>query len=415
MNRIIAHIDMDAFFASIEQNDKPWLKGKAVGVTGNPQGRSVIATASYEARAFGVKSGMPLSLAKKLCPHIILIKSNFERYEGVSDRLFDLFSGYAPLVERFSIDEVFMDLTYKSRSYEEALSLCRTIKDAVKSNFNITCSIGVSFNKLLAKLASKLSKPDGLMLIKEENAQEVIKSLSVNKITGIGKKTALLLKDKFNVESVGDLQKISFRELVDTFGVYGKFLYNASRGIDDSPVISPVELEDAKSIGNSMTFDIDTDDINYIDGMIRLLSSKVSHRLREDGFLCSCVVVTVRYSNFITKKHQKRIDFTNLDSVIYATALNLFKEVYEGGKVRLVGVGVSHLTRKDSNNLFEGASCSKEEKALLAMDTLRRKFGFNAIEYGSAKLPKEDPLRTSLNFLTRDKGNHNPRNDGSGN
>ena len=188
MKKIVMHIDMDAFFASIEQNKKPWLRGKPVGVTGNPEGRSVIATASYEARVFGVKSGMSLWTAGRLCPEMILVQSDFNEYIRVSKELINLFYSFSPAVEVFSIDEAFLDLTYVVKDFDEAYKLGSIIKKSVREKFNLTCTIGISFNKLLAKLAAKLSKPDGLKVIRYDDVSSILESLPVGKISGIGKK-----------------------------------------------------------------------------------------------------------------------------------------------------------------------------------------------------------------------------------
>jgi len=214
MKRIIMHIDMDAFFASIEQNRKPWLMGKPVGVTGNPDGRSVVATASYEARKFGVKSGMPIGTARKLCPEIILVHTDFEEYVKVSNELVKLSSLFSPVIEQFSIDEVFMDLTYVTRDFDEALELGNIIKRSVKEHFNLTCTIGISVNKLLAKLASKLAKPDGLKAIRENEIQCVLDLLPVRKLTGIGSKTELVLTRLYH-----------FKNMKVTINQYFKVIY----------------------------------------------------------------------------------------------------------------------------------------------------------------------------------------------
>jgi DNA polymerase-4 len=392
MEKIIMHIDMDAFFASIEQNRKPWLRGKPIGISGNPKGRSVVATASYEARKFGVKSGMPTGIAKKLCPQIILVHTDFDEYMKISEELVKLFSSFSPAVEQFSIDEVFMDLTYVTKNFDEALKLGNAIKKSVKEHFNLTCTIGISVNKLLAKLASKLAKPDGLKAIRGNEIQGTLEFLPVGKLTGIGKKTEDLLSERFNVKTIGELQKIPLDTLVNVFHTYGKFLHNASFGIDNSLVITEIDREDAKSIGNSMTFDFDTGDFEYIKSILRFLSSKVAERLRKANFYCSSVTITIRYSNFYTVTHGKIISPTNLDSIIFNTSVNLFHEVYKGSGVRLLGVTASHLTKEAIHSLFSDKSSEKEEKILLAMDSLKERFGSDKINYGSSKTPNSNSV-----------------------
>ena len=404
MKKIIMHIDMDAFFASIEQNRKPWLRGKPVGVTGNPDGRSVIATASYEARAFGVKSGMPIGTARKLCPEIILVHTDFEEYVKVSNELVKLSSLFSPAIEQFSIDEVFMDLTYVTRDFDEAFELGNIIKRSVKEHFNLTCTIGISVNKLLAKLASKLAKPDGLKAIRENEIQCVLDLLPVRKLTGIGSKTESVLNEKFKVKTIGQLQGIPLDELISVFHTYGKFLYNASRGIDNSEVITEIDREDAKSIGNSITFDSDTDDFDFIKGVLRFLSGKVADRLRNANFYCGSITITIRYSNFNTINHGKSISPTNLDSIVFKTSTELFEESFrEGSKVRLLGVSVCGLTRGIDLSLYDDKFFKKEGKVLLAMDNIRTRFGFDKINYGSTKLSNK-PSSVNPPHCTNVKG-----------
>jgi DNA polymerase-4 len=329
---------------------------------------------------------MPIGTARKLCPEIILVHTDFEEYVKVSNELVKLFSLFSPAIEQFSIDEVFMDLTYVTRDFDEALELGNIIKRSVKEHFNLTCTIGISVNKLLSKLASKLSKPDGLKAIRENEIQCVLDLLPVRKLTGIGSKTESVLNEKFKVKTIGQLQGIPLDELISVFHTYGKFLYNVSRGIDNSGVITEIDREDAKSIGNSITFDSDTDDFDFIRGVLRFLSSKVSDRLRRAHFYCGSITITIRYSNFYTITHGKILTPTNLDSIIFMTSIDLFQEVYKGSQVRLLGVTVSNLEKEAVCSLFTDKSFEKEEKILLAMDSLRTRFGFDKVNYGSAKL-----------------------------
>lgn len=389
------HVDMDAFFASIEQAQKPWLRGKPIAVSGNPNGRSVIATASYEARVYGIKSGMPLSKAKALYPNLIVIKGNIAEYERISNELYNLFLKFAPQVEKFSIDEVFMELTYLTKSFDEGYQLGKKIKSIIKDRFGISCTIGISINKLLSKVAAKLAKPDGLIILRRDGVDNVLQNLDVGKITGIGKKTQLLLKEKFDVEKVGDLQKIPLSDLVAIFHSYGNFLYESCRGIDDSPVITATDKEDAKSVGNSVTFDSDTDNIIYIKAILRMLSSHVALRLRDVGFLCQTLTLTVRYDDFYTTTHRKPVNVTNNDEDIYKEALNLFHEVYNGSKVRLLGVSASKLVNSQMNNsLFAEEHLNKEKCLLEAMDSSRKRFGFKITEYGNVSFLHKEFLLT---------------------
>jgi len=395
MDRIIMHVDMDAFFASIEQAQKPWLRGKPIAVSGNPNGRSVIATASYEARVYGIKSGMPLSKARALYPNLIVIKGNVVEYERISNELYNIFLKFAPQVEKFSIDEVFMELTYLVKSFDEAYQVGKKIKSIIKDGFGISCTIGISMNKLLSKVVAKLAKPDGLIILRRDDVDNVLQNLDVGEITGIGKKTQLLLKEKFGVEKIRDLQKIPLSDLITIFHSYGNFLYESCRGIDDSPVITATDREDAKSVGNSVTFDSDTDNIIYIKAILRMLSSHVALRLRNVGFSCQTLTLTVRYDDFYTTTHRKPINVTSNDEDIYKESLNLFHEVYNGSKVRLLGVSASKLTSSQMNNgLFTEEHLNKEKHLLEAMDSSRRRFGFKIAEYGNVSLLHKEFLLT---------------------
>ena len=396
MERIIVHLDMDAFFASVEQSKKPWLRRKAIAVSGNPNGRSVVATCSYEARRYGIHSGMPLSTAKKLYPELIIIKCSMNDYEAISENIYNLCCEYSPAVEYFSVDEVFMDFSYLAKSYEDALLIAKTIKFDILKRFGLTCSIGISYNKLIAKLASKLCKPNGLMCIKEEEALDILKTLPVGKITGIGKRTEELLKDNFNVETVGDLMKIPLLDLTKVFHSYGKFLYEACRGIDESPVITQTDLAPPKSVGNSVTLEKDTDDIEEIKAVLKMLSAKVSSRLRSAHFEGKRLTITVRYHDFQTFTHAIEIQPTNLDSEIYAASLKAFMEVYNGSEIRLLGVSMSLLQKTEEASLFDGNQNEKEKKVLEAMDTARKRFGYNKLEYGTVNALKGD-------FVLKDK------------
>ncbi|BAL81163.1 DNA polymerase IV [Caldisericum exile] len=382
MEKIIAHIDMDAFFASIEQVRRPWLKGKPIGVTNHPDGRSVIATASYEARAYGIKSGMPVKEALKLFPDLILVKGDANLYEKISDGIYEILIKYAPNVERFSIDEAFLDLTYKAKDYEEARTIGINIKKEIFERFSLPSTIGISYNKLVAKIASKEAKPNGLLVVRKEEADHFLKKLPVSKIPGVGKKIEEALKKKFNVETIEQLQKIELNELIKVFHTYGVFIYNAAHGIDNSEVIAEFEKEEEKSVGNSTTLDFDTDDIEIIKGVLRRLSSNVCYRLRLKNLLTERITLTIRYEDFSTFSHSKNIPKTNLDSQIYSEVLNLFFEIYNGQKVRLLGVTARHLSHIPYT-LFEHHE-DKNEKLASAIDKARIKMGDESVSYANS-------------------------------
>jgi len=382
-NRIIMHIDMDAFFASVEQAENSDLKGKPIAISGNVEGRSVVSAASYEARRYGVHSAMPLKLAKKLCPNLILIQGNMAKYVRISKEIVSLYYNFCPAIEYSSIDEVFMDFTYTVKNFNEAIETGDRIRQAVKDKFHITCTVGISYNKLLAKLGSKLAKPDGLMVIRKEGTEKVLNDLPVSKITGIGKKTESTLLSSFNVRTLGELKEISIEALTRVFHSYGKFLYNAARGIDDSSVITPMEEEEAKSIGHSITFPADTDKIVYIKSILELLSEKVGSRIRGHHLFSTVITLTVRYADFTTKTHRKIIAETNSDKKIYETAVLLFEELYVRGRtVRLLGISASGLSKDNSSLLFKDKEEIKNQKIEETMDSIRKRFGFYSVNRG---------------------------------
>lgn len=381
MKKIIAHLDMDAFFASVEQVRKPWLKGKPIGVTNHPNGRSVIATASYEARPYGIKSGMPVKTAIKLLPTLIIVKGDMAIYEKISDEIYEILKRYAPAVEKFSIDEAFLDLTFKAHTFEEAKQIATNIKAEIYAKFKLPSTIGISINKLLAKIASKEGKPNGLFVIKEEDIDNFMKDLPISKIPGIGKKIEEKIKNLYGVEKAGELQKVPIQELIKTFHSYGVFIYNAIRGIDNSEVIPEYEIEKEKSIGNSTTLDFDTDNLDIIKGVIRKLSSNVGYRLRTRNFLAKRITLTLRYEDFSTFLHGKDVSATNSDEEIYKVANVLFNEIYNGERVRLLGVTASKLEHPKIGLFEEGPQ--KDKKLINALDSVRKKFGDEITNYAN--------------------------------
>jgi DNA polymerase-4 len=385
-SRIIMHIDMDAFFAAIEQRDKPWLKGKPIAVAGIPDSRSVVATASYEARKFGVHSAMPVKIAKRLCPHLIIVKTDMEKYQKISRELVNIFNKFCPSVEQFSIDEAFLDLTYTVKTFDEAKKLAVNLKNTVKRNLRLPLTAGISYNKLLAKLASKLGKPDGLKVITPDNAESVLHDLPVSAISGIGKRTEELLNDTYNVRTLGELKKIPLMDLVVTFHSYALFLYNAARGIDNTKVIPDYEKGNPKSISNSITLHTDTDNEKYIKSTLKYLSEKVGIRIRAHKLYARTITIVIRYADFSTITHQKSIAPINGNYEIYIHALMLFKEVWNGKKVRLLGIALSNFTKDIERTLFE----NKNNTSALeyALDSVQIRFGNRAANYGSVMLIK---------------------------
>ncbi len=376
------HADMDAFFVSVEVRDKPWLKGKPVAVSGDISTRSVIATASYEARKCGVHSAMPIFKALNLCPNLILIKADHKKYEEVSAKIIKTLSSYSPSVETASIDEAFLDLTYISKDFEEAKTVGEKIKNEIHAKFRLPLTIGISSNKLLSKLASKIGKPNGLKIILPEEKDLFLKNTPIEKISGIGTKTAKLLKHKFGVQTPGDLREIPLLTLYSTFKSRAIFLYNAARGIDTTPIIPDYEKEHQKSIGNSMTLPFDTNNTSYLYSVLKHLSYVVAKRLRENKLYAQNIIITVRYSDFRTITRQVKIRPTNTSKVIYLISIKILKEVQLNRKIRLLGITASNLISSPVITLFESFD-KREEIIDKTMDILKAKYGKNITNYAT--------------------------------
>lgn len=380
-NRTIMHIDMNAFFASVEQQVNPRLRGKPVAVTGG-QKRAIITTASYEARAYGVKTGMTRGEAKRLCPRIILVQANNQRYIDTCTRLVDIYKQYTPLVEVYSVDEVFMDVTGTAHLFKDAVNMASVIKHRIKDTFGLTCSAGIAPNKLLAKLASDMQKPDGLVVIRNyQEARTILKDLPVGELTGIGSRIERHLGE-MGIRSCGELAIFPIRILKDRFGVIGERLHFMALGIDGSPVI-PLEQEpDAKSVGHSMTLERDISDIEALERCILLLSEKVGRRLRRGHYFGRTVTLTIRYSDFFTFSRRKTIgEHLNDGLEICQLAVSIRKSFRLKQAVRLVGVSVSNLVKIEQLPLFR--EDQRKRGLTHAMDAINNKYGEFTVARGA--------------------------------
>ncbi len=370
--RIIIHVDMDAFFASVEQKENPALRGKPVAVCGDSTARTVIAACSYEAKKAGVKSGMPVSLGKSLCPELILVEGDMPKYAAVSTAIMGVLSVYSDMVEEFSIDEAFLDITHTKHLFGGKKETAERIKKHIFSSSGLPCSIGVGPNKLLAKLATGMGKPDGLTVL--ENAEEVLAELPAGKLCGIGAKTAAGLNE-MGIRTCGELGRAPAQNLRAKFGIYGDILSKMGRGEDDSPVARSGKT---KSAGHSLTLPADTADSSEIERVLLSLSEEVSARLREGGFRGNTVTLTLRYGDFSTFTFQAKAQQTDNGYRIFAAALQLFKKHFSGRPVRMAGVKVSGL-RKEPGQLYLFERDEKEERLQEAVDNIRRKLGNSAI------------------------------------
>jgi DNA polymerase-4 len=373
MDRIILHIDMDAFFISVEERDDPSLRGKPAAVCGSLS-RSVVTSANYEARPFGIRAGMPVQEAKRRCPPLILVEGDHSKYTETSARIFSMMKDYTPLVEVASIDEAYLDITQSQLLFKSALHIAQSIKERIREKERLTCSIGVAPNKLLAKLGSRLQKPDGLVIIEKEKVEEILKDLPVSSLHGIGPKLEEALKS-IAISTCGQLGKVHVSFLKKRFGAIGEKLQEMGLGLDDSLVVPFDEEEDAKSISHSVTLEEDTSDSNLLRKVLLQLSERVSRRMRKDGFYGRRVVLTVRYSDFYTFSKQKTFSrWINSGNEIFNEALEIFESLPHPKPIRLLGVGVSLLKKEWCQlDLFEKKD--KKEKMLKTMDRVNERFG----------------------------------------
>jgi len=375
MNKFILHIDMNAFFASVEQQADPTLKGKPV-IVGTGLGlRGVVSTSSYEARPYGIKSGMPLREALRLCPHAVLVPVDPVKYEFVSRRIMNIFFRYTPLVEVFSVDEAFLDVSGSLRLFGSVEDIVYRIKNDIMDEFGITCSVGIGPNKLLAKLASGMDKPDGFAMITEEDVPYLSSKLSVSELCGIGIGLTKSL-EKLNIFTMKDLGECDEDTLVQRFGVIGRKLHLMGVGKDPSPVLPYFHYENAKSMGHSITFKEDISDITSLKRTLLWLSEKVARRLRRAKMRGKKVTIVIRYSDFTTTSRGRSInEFINDGYKIYKCGVEIMRSFLIAERtVRLIGVSVSRLVKGIYEpDIFE--DFEKQERLLNAIDRINDRFG----------------------------------------
>lgn len=374
----IIHIDMNAFYASCHQAVNPALRGRPVLVAGDPKKRSgIVLTASYEARKFGVKTAMPNWQARKLCPHAIFIKPDYRLYVDFSDRFLEILNQYTPVVERYSIDEAWMDVSGCENLFGPCTDIARIIQQRIWEELNLPCSLGISSNKLLSKMASNMKKPRGLTVLNPENIPEKIWPLPIGELIGIGRNMANHL-EKMNIKTIGDLARMPVEILEDKFGIRGRCLHDRARGIDNSPV-NPTSHESAKSIGHSTTLPKDLDDIRHIQQVLLGLAELVGKRIRQEGYVGKTVTVIIRKSDFTTVTRSRTINPTNLTEDIYINALKIFEKYWDRtSKIRLLGISLSNL-QKNIRQLSFLERNNKLEKLNYVIDDIQNRFGYNAI------------------------------------
>ncbi len=339
--RRILHIDMDAFFSAVEQTRHPELVGKPVivGGGGDPTQRGVVSTASYEARKFGIHSAMPLRTAYRLCPEAVFLPVDYEEYSRVSETIKRILGEFSSIVEDVGIDEVFLDISVINEPPRE---IAEEIKKRIREVTNLTCPIGIAPNKLLAKIASDMQKPDGLTLIGEEDIESRIWPLPVRKLWGVGPKTEAYLRN-MGIKTIGELASLSLDRLIEEFGQsYGNYLYEASRGVDESPLITHWE---PKSISRETTFQKDVSDWQVIAKALAEMTKEVVTSMKEEGYRCRTITVKVRFSDFKTYTRARTLaESTDSLEEIRRTAFDCLKRFELKKKVRLIGVRVGHLS-----------------------------------------------------------------------
>ena len=388
-NQICLHIDMNAFFASVEQRANPALRGRPIAVVGSAE-RTVVTTASYEARAFGVKTGMNKYEAKKLCPQVIFVIGDNRKYVDASMRILDILKDFSPMVEAYSIDEAFVDITGCQRLLCPPEDIARAMKKRIMDGLGLTCSIGIAPNKLLAKLGSDMKKPDGLVIIRPEDVAGVLKDLPVSELWGIGPRLTERLA-ALGVRTCSELGAYPVSILRQKFGIIGEKLHFMGQGIYDSPIVPIGQEEEAKSVGHSTTLPADVSDMVIINRHLLKLSEMVGGRARRHGLKGRKVSLTLRYPDFFTFTKQTTLSAPTSDTrAIYNAAQGLLAGIKLRSAIRLLGVGISGIVKNPRQlPLFDDER--KREELLSAMDEVNGRFGGLTLTWGSLLESEEQP------------------------
>lgn len=377
---MILHIDMDAFYASVEQRDDPSLLGKPVVVGGSAEGRGVVAASSYEARKFGIHSAMSAYRAKQLCPHAVFIRPRIDHYAAVSHQIRQVFEEFTPLIEPLSLDEAFLDVSGSESLLGAASKIGLEIKKLIRDRLSLTASVGVAPNKFLAKIASDLKKPDGFVVVTEDQIQDFLDPLPVGRIWGVGKVTAQVFK-RFAISTIGQLRQLSRESLTDLFGTSGDHYWQLSHGIDNRPVVPDRE---AKSISNETTFSEDITDLEDLKAWLVTLVEQVSRRLRNHDRLGRTVELKIRFSDFKSLTRSITLtSATNITSELLAAGLELLCNRLPKNHlpIRLIGFGVSHLDQPEMMQLQLFDETEREQQRSLdkVADEIAKKFGKHAL------------------------------------
>ncbi len=387
MIRGILHIDLDAFFVSVEQALAPELKGKPVIVGGQPDRRGVVASASYEARAFGVRSAMPLYKAYQLCPQAIFLQGNFSRYRDVSSRFMAILADFSPCLEPGGLEEAYLDVT-GCDIYGSPRQIALTLKERVKKELDLIASVGIASCKVVAKIASDLSKPDGLVEVTAGQEKKFLAPLPIGKLPGVGPKTEQSLK-AVGITTMGQLAALPPEAARRLLGSLGMVLYRHVNGVDNRK-LEP--LGEAKSISRETTFAQDTLDRSVLQAILRYLCERVGSELRQQNKQAKSVELKLRYADFTTiNRSHSSAEAIDSDDVIFATAARLLDKALAGKQkpVRLLGVGISNLVSDVKQLYLFDYSTQRQERLDKAIDRIRKKYGFDSIQTGRTLALKE--------------------------
>ncbi|MEG6584283.1 DNA polymerase IV [Dendrosporobacter sp. 1207_IL3150] len=369
MQRWVIHVDMDAFYAAIEQRDNADLAGKPV-IVGGISGRGVVSTASYEARKYGVRSAMSMAEARRRCPQGVFLSCDHNRYSRVSKEIMEVLADFSPIVEPLSLDEAFLEVSGMERLYPDLKDLAYQIKQRIKDEIRLTASVGLAPNKFLAKLASDFQKPDGLMVIEYGKERQVLDKMPITRLWGVGAATAQTLH-KIGINTIGDVAKADIGLLIKHCGNLAYKLHSLAHGRDDRPVVPP---KAPQSVGKEMTFETDLFSQDKIKAELNSLAERVGWRLRCIGYTGRTITLKVRYRSFQTVTRSRTLaQSTNFDDIIYKTAVELLGECTSADGIRLLGITLSNLETGGQISLFEEQS--KHSALYSAVDSLKARFG----------------------------------------
>lgn len=386
-HRFILHVDMDAFYASVEVREQPGLAGRPVIVGGSPRGRGVVSAANYEARRFGIHSAMPTARAMRLCPHAVCLPGRMSLYASVSHQIREIFNRYSPLVEPLSLDEAFLDVTDSQRLFGSAAEIANAIKQAISNELSLVASVGIAPNKFIAKIASDLDKPDGFVEVMPGEVQAFLDPLPVSRIWGVGKATGKEL-DRLGITTIAQLRQQSEAVLQDRFGKFGNHLWRLANGMDDRPVVSDSE---AKSISNETTFDSDISNRDTLRAWLMELTEQVCWRLRQQHLFGRTVQIKLRFADFstITRSHTLP-EATQQTKQVWQAVMALFDKAMqsESRRLRLVGVGVSGLSDtaqrpQVQTDMFEQPEDTRQTQLDEVADAIKSRFGSGGIRRGT--------------------------------